>query len=871
MEDNTNREAVAEERETSRRTFLRATGALTVGGSLLGSVDVAAADSGDADLEKLVAEMTLDEKVSRTHGAEGGPEGIAGYLQGVESPDVPGMGMADGPPGASLGVPTTDFPHPIATAATFNPSLVSEQGRAIAREAKSGGVEVLLAPSMDMARVPLHSRHGETYGEDPHLAAEMAKAYTSAVQSEGVIATLKHFVCYNQASTTGSVYDYFSTSEHNVVVSERARRELYYQPFKAAVTEGGAGAVMPAYNKINGTYSSEHRELLRDVLKDEWGFDGFVVSDWGGTHSTVEAAQNGLDIEMPSANYFGDTLKKAVENGDVEESTVDEMVKRGLTAQQEIGALDGERDGSEPVRGTDEHFELAQQIAEEGTVLLKNEDDLLPLDRDGVDEIALVGPSPTGFKTSIGGSDHIDAIRRVDPVEGLDAVAGDDVTVTTVSTDRSRLVETEHLTPASGTGNGLTAEYFTSDDWSGSPVRTRVEDQVDLTETELSDIGANSVRWTGTLTAPTSGTFGVAVTSQGPGRLYVDGEPLVRSEGGGFFGPKTEEASLELEAGQTYDIRVEAAGGPASLSWNPPEGIRDAVAAAESADVAVVLAQTDTFYGDDRHEYALPGNQSALVDAVRTANEETVLLLNTEAPVELPWVEDVPAILQLWFPGQEGGRALANILFGEVTPSGKTPVTFGADLEDYLPQEITSLPDGARGYPGIDGTAYYDEGVFVGYRHFDEHDVEPVFPFGHGESYTDFEYEDLRVTPKVKNEAKQTLKAKLRVTNTGDRTGAETVQLYVHDVDASVERPPKELEAFEKVALDPGETATVTFELADSAFEFFHPDDGWTVETGAFEVLVGSSSRDIRLRDGVEVIDPRSNGGRADAPGHADD
>ncbi|WP_435101320.1 beta-glucosidase [Halarchaeum sp. P4] len=867
-EDTEEHEEVVESGGTSRRTFLQATGALAVGGTLFGSVDVAAAE----DVETLVEQMSLEEKVSRTHGADVGPDGIAGSIQSVSTLDVPQLNMADGPPGASLGEPTTDFPHPIATAATFNPDLATQEGRAIAREAKSGGVEVLLAPSMDMARVPLHARHGETYGEDPHLAAEMAKSYTGAVQDEGVIATLKHFVCYNQASTTGPVLDYFSYSEHDVRVGERARRELYYQPFKAAVTEGNAGAVMPAYNKINGTFCSENAELLRDVLKGEWDFDGFVVSDWGGTHSTAKAAQNGLDVEMPSANYFGDSLKEAVRNGDLEESVVDEMVERGLTSQQEIGALGGEREGSEPVRGTEEHFELAQQIAEEGTVLLQNEDDLLPLDGDEIDEIALVGPNPDGFKTSVGGSDHINAIRRISPVEGLEAVAGDDVTVTTVSTDRSRLVESEHLTPASGDGSGLTAEYFASEDWSGSPLKTRVEEQVDLTGGELTSLDADSVRWTGTLTAPSTGTYGVSVTSQGPGRLYVDGEPVIRSEGGGFFGPKTEEASLELEAGETYEIRVEAAGGPASLSWNPPEAIADAVEAAESADVALVLAQTDTFYGDDRHEYALPGNQPALVEAVAEANDDTVLLLNTEAPVELPWVDDVPAILQVWFPGQEGGRAIANILFGEVTPSGKTPVTYGATLEDYLPQEVTSLPDGARGYPGIDGTVYYDEGVFVGYRHFDEHDVEPVFPFGHGESYTEFAYENLRVTPKVKNTQKKTVKAKLQVTNTGERAGAETVQLYVHDTEASVERPPKELKAFEKVHLEPGERTTVTFELAEDAFEFFHPDEGWTVEDGAFDILVGSSSRDIRLSEDIEVRSPSAGRGRSDsAPGHADD
>ncbi|MFC6826764.1 beta-glucosidase [Halopelagius fulvigenes] len=845
----------------SRRQFVQLAAAVSAAGGALSGTAAAGEDGeggttadGDADAAELVEEMTLDEKVSRTHGAEGGPEGIAGYLQGVERLGVPGMGMADGPPGASLGEPTTDFPHPIAAAATFDPDLNAEMGAAIAREVKSGGVEVLLAPSMDTFRIPLHARSGETYGEDPALASAMAATYTGAVQSEGVIATLKHFVCYNQASTTGDVNDYFSFSEHDVRVDERALREIYYRPFEAAVTEGDAGAVMPAYNKVNGEFCSENEQLLRDVLKGEWEFDGFVVSDWYGTHSTVDAAKSGLDVEMPSENYFGDALKQAVESGELDESVVDEMVRRTLDSQAEIGALSGEREGSEPVRGTDEHFELAQRIAEEGSVLLQNDSGVLPLDEDEVDELAVVGPTPEEFKPSVGGSDHIEAIRRVGPVAGIESV-DDDVTVTPVATDQYELAGPDAFASESGDA-GFTAEYFASDDWSGDPVRTRVEEQIDLTESDLDGIASDNVtvRWSGTLTAPSSGTFALQLASQGEGAVYLDGEEVIWSEGGGFSGPKTEEAAVELEAGEEYEVRVDAAGtAPVRFEWTTPEAIADAVEAAESADETVVLARTDTFYGDDRHEYELPGNQNALIESVADANDRTVVLLNTEAPVATPWADDVPAILQVWFPGQEGGTAVANLLFGEANPSGKTPVTFAESVEDYLPGEVATLPDGARAYPGIDGTVYYDEGVFVGYRHFDEHGVKPRFPFGHGESYTDFEYDALRVTPKVKNRNKETVKAKVRVKNVGDYEGAEVVQLYVGDRDASVERPPKELKAFEKVRLSPGEETTVEFELDEEAFSFYHPEDGWTVEAGAFDVLVGSSSRDVRAKDTIAV------------------
>lgn len=845
-----------DEHSAYRRTVLKATGVAAAATPLLGEIGTAAAQADDGrDLEALVDELTLAEKVLRTHGSSGGPEGIAGYVRGIESRDVPGIAMADGPTGASLGEPTTAFPHPIAAAATFDPDLIREQGSAIAREAKSGNVQMLLGPSMDTFRVPLHARNAETFGEDPFLAAQMATAYTSGVQSEGVIATPKHYACYNQASSTGEVPDYFSISEHNVVVDERPLRELYLRPFEAAVTDGNAGAVMAAYNRVNGIFASEHDDLLDDILKDDWGFDGLVVSDWGGTHSTVHAAVNGLDIEMPSGNHFGGALADAVKSDDVDEETVvDDMVRRGLWAQRQTGALTGDQHGSEPARGTDDHYATARQVAEDGVVLLKN-DDVLPLDATEIDELALVGPDPSSFKPSVGGSDHIDAIRRVSPVDGLEAV-GDDVTVTTVSTDQSTLVGPDAFAPESGDGSGLTAEYYPNADWSGSPARSRTETHVELTEDDLSGLDAEtvSVRWTGTVTAPEAGTYAFSLTSQGRSRLYVDGEAVVTNEGGGFFGPKTEEYALELEAGQSYDVRVEAAGTPpVSLEWTPPEAVQAAADAAASADVAVVLAKTDTFYGDDRHEFALPGNQNAVVDAVASENETTVVALNAESPVAMPWLESVPGLLHVWFPGQEGGRALADVLFGETNPSGKSPVTFAADLEDYLPQAIDTLPNDARGYPGVDGTAYYDEGVFVGYRHFDEHDVDPVFPFGHGESYTSFEYENASVSRDVTTPG-DGVTVSVDVTNTGDRDGAEAVQFYVGAVDAAVERPPKELAGVAKAEIPTGETETLSADVGREAFRYWDSDsDAWTVEDGEFDVFVAASSRDVRATKRIRV------------------
>ena len=853
MVDNTDGRTDDGTRGTTRRGFMRGTGALATA-ALLGTT-ASAEHGGEPDIAALVDDMTLDEKVSRTHGGSGGPSGVAGYLPGVPRLDVPGMAMADGPPGASLGSPTTDFPHPIGAAATFNSDLATQQGQAIAREAKSGDVDILLAPSMDLFRVPLHARAGETYGEDPHLASELAREYTTGVQSEGVVATLKHFVAYNQTSTTGSVYDYFSTSEHNVVVDERTLREIYLPPFREAITEGDAGAVMPAYNRINGIYCSENDDLLDDILKDDWEFDGMVISDWGGTHSTVHASVNGLDVEMPSANYFGSTLADAVENDRIDEETVvDEMVERGLQAQHEIGALSGDRIGSEPARGIDEHFSLAQEMAEEASVLLKNDGDTLPLDEE-TSEIALVGPDPTAFKQSVGGSDSVTAIRRIALHEGIEAIGGD-TTVTTVSTRRPEPVGPDAVQPTEDVGRGFTAEYFDNGDWSGTAVQTQTEETVALTQSDLDTIDSDtvSVRWSGTLVAPESGTYALELTSQATGTVSVDGDPVIRNEGGGFFGPKTEEATLELQSGTEYDIQVEAAGSPpVTLEWTTPSAIEDAAAAASDADATIVLAQSDTFYGDDRHEFALPGNQNAVVDAVAAEADDTTVLLNTESPVAMPWVDDVDAIMAVWFPGQEGGLAVANLLFGETNPSGKSPVTFAESLSDYLPGEVATLPDPGRAYPGVEGTVHYDEGVFVGYRHFDEAGIDPLFPFGHGESYTTFEYGSVRATPSSV-EAGDSVTVSVEVQNTGDHDGQEAVQVYAAPQNPAIERPPKELAGVEKLSIAAGESETAEVTVDADAFQYWDPEtERWTVDAGQYELRVGASSRDIRGSTTVQV------------------
>ncbi|HET7322849.1 MAG TPA: glycoside hydrolase family 3 C-terminal domain-containing protein, partial [Halococcus sp.] len=530
---------------------------------------------------------------------------------------------------------------------------------------------------------------------------------------------------------------------------ERALHELYLPSFRAAV-EAGVGSVMTAYNRVNGTYMSEHRSLLRDVLKDEYEFDGFVVSDWWGTESTVNAASAGLDVEMPGdidpyddlpseelpddadpediefpdilpsmdkGGLFGEPLHEAVEAGEIDEATIDEMVNRVLRTMERFGILDGDRTNG--ALDTPEHRRLARRIAIEGTVLLKN-DGTLPLDDDAV---ALIGPNADTAKLGGGGSSEVSPFTQTSPLNGFRERAA------TVSFERGVPPITE-----SSLFDAFTADDDTADE--------------------------------------------------------------------------------------------------------PDVSLEDAVAAAETADCAVVVVQDDTTEGTDRETLGLPGGQDELVEAVADAAERTVVVLRTSGPVTLPWVEDVNAVVETWYAGQADGDALAAVLYGDDDPGGRLPVTFGRRAVDYP----TNTPER---FPG-DDVVEYDEGVFVGYRYFDREGIDPVFPFGHGLSYTSFEYGE----PITERDEEQVVLT-VPVHNTGERSGTEVVQVYVHEDETAVQRPDRELKGFAKIRLDAGERKRTSVVLDHDAFA--HYDDGWTVSPGTFTLLVGRSSRDIRGEVTVEM------------------
>jgi beta-glucosidase len=701
----------------------------------------------DDDTGALLARLSREQKLALVRGATD-PEGTAtGYISGVEAAGIPPFRLIDGPLGIRAeGQRATAFPASIATAATFDPDLARRQGAAMGREATALGQDALLAPGVNIIRVPHCGRNFEYLSEDPVHAGAVGAGLVDGIQSADIVATVKHFVANNQETHRTTV---------SAEVDERTLRELYLPPFRAAV-DAGVGSVMTAYNRVNGTHMSDHERLVGDVLKGEWGFDGYVVSDWYGLESTVGAANAGMDMEMPGvaeatddrtesyewpdgipdathAGLFGDPLVDAIDSGEVPADRLDDMIRRILGQMDRFGRLDSNRTAAEAGKSSDapadeldsqRHRDIAADVAARGTVLLDN-DGVLPLD-DGAD-VAVIGPNIDEPKLGGGGSSETTPIHSVTPVDGIE----------------SRTEGT--VTTAFGVPQIESVSLF------------------DL----LPFVGADD---------ETDGTAGDT----------ADREP-----------------SLE-----------------------------DAVIAAENAAVAVVFVRDATTEARDRESLALPGQQDELVSAVAAANENTVVVIRSSGPVELPWREDVAAVLEQWYPGQADGDAAAAVLYGDRDPSGRLPVTFA-------PESEYPTAGAERRYPGVDDEVHYGEGVFVGYRHFDHADVDPTYPFGHGHSYATFEYGDAETT------GDQTVA--VPVANVADRPGREVVQAYVRPPSvAGVDRPERELAGFEAVQLDAGERQTVELALDDLAFSRYDTDSGWTVDSGTYTVEIGRSSRDVR-------------------------
>jgi len=798
----------------------------------------------------VLSAMTLDEKIAMVHGVRG--SAYVGHIPAIPRLCIPALELEDGPAGVADGMTgVTQLPAPVALAASWDASLARSYGAVVGAEERGKGANVNLGPTINIVRDPRWGRAFEAYGEDPYLAGRMGVAYIQGVQAQGVLAQVKHWVAYNQETYRNSPAD-------DVIISRRALREIYMPAFGAAIEEAGASSVMCAYSTVNGAYACEDAFTQDTVLKRQWRFEGFITSDWGATHSTDASALHGLDMEMPGSRYFGDSLKVAVQAGRVPASRLDDMVGRILTEEFRFHLFDRPQTGdTAAVVTSDAHAAVAQTVAEEGTVLLRNRARLLPLGAGAVHSIAVIGPAAGQWALSAGGgSASVVAPHVVTPLQAITERAGDGLGVRYAQgapppSGALPAVPPRVLRPESGGGHGLSARFYADTAASGSPVATRVDSQVAFDwhgRPPAEGMAARgwSARWTGTLTAPAPGTYTFSLTSDDGGRLYVDGVQVIDN-----WRPQaatTETGKVTLRAGQAVPIEVDyfqARGGSSLiLGWQPPGPslIDQAAALARASDVAVVFAGTSEREGVDLEDIDLPGDQNALIRAVAAANPRTVVVLNTGSAVTMPWLESVGAVLEAWYPGQEDGAAIARMLFGDVNPSGKLPVTFPRGLGDVPASS-------AERWPGVDGKVHYGEGLEVGYRWYDARGVTPLFPFGFGLSYTTFQLRDLSVSQTAGPAATVTAD----IVNIGQRAGADVVQVYVTHP-ASAGEPPRQLKAFQKVRLAPGESRRLTFTLDARAFA--HWDDAagvWLVDAGDYQIHVGDSSADLPLRGRVTL------------------
>lgn len=803
-------------------------------------------------LEDLLAQMTLEEKVSLAAGSD------FWHTTAVPRLGIGRIKVSDGPNGARGaewdGISSACFPCGTALAATWNPDLVKKVGRALADEVHSKGAQALLAPTVNIHRSPLGGRNFECYSEDPWLSARMAVAYITGLQEKGVAATIKHFVGNDSEFERNSI-----SSE----IGERALREIYLLPFEAAVKEAGVWAIMTAYNRLGGIFAAEH-PLLAALLREEWGFDGLLMSDWFGTKSTVASAKAGLDLEMPGpAVFMGQKLLGAVRSGEVAEKTVEDKARQVLRLAQRTGALGQAVEPEEQSLDLPPHREVARQAATEAIVLLKNEGALLPLRAAGLKTLAIIGPNAEATTLQGGGSAGVIPHYAVNFLDGIRVAFKGSTEVV-----YERGCSIEKVAPALDSkllsGSGLRLEYFAGE-FRGDPLHLETLQRGRKMWMSLPaglDPAAFSVRGQGQIIPRESGLHRLALSSVGRSRLYLEGQLLIDNwsdwkPGSSFFGLGSDEkiAEVGLEAGKSYAITLEFASGAGPFGAFllgasepvPADLMERAVALASRADAAVVVVGTNADWeteGVDRANMDLPGRQTEMIRRVAAANPRTVVVVNAGSPVEMGWAEGVPAVLVSWFAGQEAGNALADVLVGQVSPAGRLPTTFPQRLEDN-PAFIN--------YPGENGRVVYGEGLFVGYRYYDKKRLGVAFPFGHGLSYTTFAYDNLRLST-ASLPPGGSLEVALEVSNTGPEAAQEVVQLYIRDPQARLARPEKELKGFAKVFLQPGQKTTVSLGLDMRSLAYY--DDAkaaWVADAGQFEVLLGASSQDIRARASFQL------------------
>ncbi len=790
-------------------------------------------------VEQLLSQMTLEEKIDY----------VGGYKD-MHVRAIPRLGMreikmSDGPCGVRTWGKTTAYPATVGLAASWNPELAAEFGRSIARDAKARGVHIWLAPGVNLARQPQCGRNFEYVGEDPYLASQIAVAIIKSVQMGGVAATIKHLVANEQEADRHTV---------SSKVDERTLRELYLRPFEAAIKDAGVWCVMNAYNRLNGPHCSEHPWLLTDLVKKEWGFRGLVMSDWGSVYSTAGPIKAGMDIEMPNGKFLNrDAIMPLLKDGTVTEAQLDEMVRRILRVAVSMGFFD--RDQKDETIPLDDPASaaVALKMAREAIVLLKNEKNALPLDPAKPQRIMLIGPNADPAVTGGGGSSYAETFSTVSVLEAVKSQAGAaeiDWRRSPQNVDREAYLFNEYLQPAPSDAPGLRGEYFANMELAGEPAVVRTDERVNFewwSEGPAKGIGPDnfSVRWTGRVKPGRGGPHTLVARSDDGMRVWVDGKLLIdmwRDQGS-----TTERAAIAFEAGRTYDLKIEyyerSGGAIAQFGFVGADAMEreaasdDEVRTADAVVACVGFTHETESEGFDR-PFDLPDAQERLLRRLVALNPRTIVVVNSGAGINMSaWADKAAAIVQAWYPGQNGNTAVAEVLFGVTNPTGKLPTTFPKTLDgSYV----------MKGYPPAkDGDFAYPEGIFMGYRWYDQNKLEPLFPFGHGLSYTTFKLSGLHIQRGTGDSVATVTAA---VENTGTRPGAEVLQLYVHDVESSLPRPVRELKGFRKVQLSPGERKVVSFVVRKDDLAFFDPGTHkWTVESGAFEFSVGTSSRELPL------------------------
>jgi beta-glucosidase len=816
----------------------------------------------------LVQQMTLEEKIDYIGGT-----GFA--IRAMPRFKLPAFEMSDGPVGvrANSGFPSTVYAAGIGLAATWNSDLAQRVGAAIGKDARARGIHFMLGPGVNIYRQPVNGRNFEYFGEDPFLSSTMAVGYVTGMQSQGVSATIKHFLGNNSE---------FLRHDSDSVIDERTLREIYLPAFEMAVKRAHVGAIMDSYNFTNGQHMTQNGYFNTDVARKDWGFNGVMMSDWVATYDGVAAANGGLDLEMPNGAFMNQkNLLPAVKDGRVKTATIDEKITHILETAARFGWLDRPQTDLSLSKYSTPDQQVALDAARESMVLLKNDGNLLPLDKAATKSVLVVGPDAYPAQIVGGGSAHASAFAPVTVLQGLGNFLG---TSSTVYYERglpsvTELARTTEFVTAPQNGKrGLTVEVFPNADLSGAPKTTSVLNHINVTGTSWESFAGDfeaalalfasgrktrlSRRWTGYYTAAEPGPYEIVLQASGEGagtRLFVDDKLLI--DNWTIARALQPHVTLELSAGPhkvvVEDYQTSAVGGRVRVGIVDQRKLVNQAAKAVAArvDLVVVAAGFDPdseSEGADR-TFDLPFGQEELIRELSAANHKTVVAVTSGGNVDPGnWLDHVPAYVEMWYPGEQGGTALAEILFGAVNPSGRLPATFERRREDN--------PTFASYYPERDTKrVVYTEGVFVGYRGYEHNKVKPLFPFGFGLSYTTFKYANLMVVP-AGGAPDGLYTVSFDLTNTGERAGAEVAQVYVADDHSKIARPAKELKGFAKVALQPGETKHVSINLDARAFAYYDSAaKEWHITPGTFGILIGRSSEEIVLKGSLPVTASKAN------------